>query len=207
MQLTKSQLLNIINNNQCIGRGTYGKIYVLDDNTLFKFYYKDLITFYSEQTIEALEKELEILKEVYSLREIDKMQELNTKLNRINSSKANLSLQSVTLEGILIGVTMNYFKEYDSLYNVYPTLTNDQKIQVLNKVREIILSLIENNIYPRDIHEKNILIRKKDLDIKLIDLDDSLTRCEEPEYIETHQYIKNMVFDNESSMIRRLKLR
>lgn len=207
MQLTKNQLLNIINNNQCIGRGTYGKLYVLDDNTLFKFYYKDLIIFYSEQTIESLEKELDILKEVYSLREIDKIQELNTKLNKINSSKANLSLQSVTLEGILIGVTMNYFKEYDSLYNVYPTLTNEQKILVLNKVREIILSLIENNIYPRDIHEKNILIRKKDLDIKLIDLDDSLTRCEEPEYIETHKYIKNMVFDNESSMIRRLKLR
>lgn len=182
MELTKNQLLNIINNNQCIGGGTYGKLYLLDNKTLLKFYYKDFIEFFMDPSIESLESILDIYR---SIDRSDSIKQLSTKLNKINQSKSNLELETVTIEGILIGVKMTYLKEYDSLYNVYPTLTNEQKILVLNKVREIILSLIENNIYPRDIHEKNFLIRKKDLDIKLIDLDDSLTRCEEPEYIET----------------------
>ena len=57
--------------------------------------------------------------------------------------------------------------------------------------------LYKNGIIPRDIKEDNILVRKNDLDVKLIDLDDQ-------DYLQEYSYIRKDAAEAFEKMKKRL---
>ncbi|HPE14652.1 MAG TPA: hypothetical protein PLT65_02310 [Bacilli bacterium] len=67
--------------------------------------------------------------------------------------------------------------------------------------------LISSNIYPQDVKENNILLRKRDLDVKFIDLDDDETRYEQKEYIEKFPHVLRTPLTQFDDMCKRLTRR
>ena len=49
LELTIKQLQSIVADNEVIGQGTYGRVFKLDDNTLFKFKYKEFFDDFEEE--------------------------------------------------------------------------------------------------------------------------------------------------------------
>lgn len=71
-----------------------------------------------------------------------------------------------------IGIFMNYYKEYSSLYKLINNDMNvDKKILLLTKFINALKNMHDNNLIHGDIHLGNILTDFKD--IKIIDLDES----------------------------------
>ena len=85
---------------------------------------------------------------------------------------------------------MTWYKEYDTLYNVFDNLSCSEKIKVLKRTKELFIELMDNDIYPTDICEDNILVNPKTLDVKMIDLDDPLTIIEDRETAEFISYTR-----------------
>lgn len=65
--------------------------------------------------------------------------------------------------------------------------------------------MYKHGIIPRDIKEDNIMVRREDLDVKLIDLDDTETRYENEEYLEEFPYIKQEAIRTFENMKKRLE--
>lgn len=80
---------------------------------------------------------------------------------------------------------------------------NEQKL-ILDKSASLLADLYKNGIIPRDIKEDNILVRKNDLDVKLIDLDDIETRYENQDYLQEYSYIRKDAAEAFEKMKKRL---
>lgn len=80
---------------------------------------------------------------------------------------------------------------------------NEQKL-ILDKSASLLADLYKNGIIPRDIKEDNILVRKNDLDVKLIDLDDNETRYEDQDYLQEYSYIRKDAAEAFEKMKKRL---
>lgn len=69
-----------------------------------------------------------------------------------------------------IGITMKYFKNYvsiDMLDKLDNVDMNSVLITLINNIKE----LTDNNIYPTDLNDKNILVLPETSDVQIIDLD------------------------------------
>lgn len=166
---------------ESLKKGSYGNIVEYSDDTLLKLYH--------DRHYELRHESVEELQEVHD----EELKILEQKLEVLKNTKvSDLYKGVVESKDCVVGVIMTYYKDYQSLYEVINTLNRKEKIKILKKVRNVFNNLIENGCYPLDLSLGNIMIRKRDLDVKIIDLDDLLTQYK---FELNEDYMK---FENES---------
>jgi hypothetical protein len=212
IEISKEKLIELLSNkNKYCGYGAYGILVEYDEETLIKIHYKDIFNTYTNLDIKTLVEEINILLEVekdmteFDSKFISKLQQLKKIHKALKKTKSNALIKHiVTCDGYPIGVLLNNYKNYLNLSQVYKNLNNDEKIEVLKRIKELMFDLLENNIFPADIKENNILINPNNLDIKLIDLDGHETRVETKTYIQKYPHIKSYCIKKFEQMSIRL---
>ena len=147
--------------------GSYGKIIEYSNDTLLKLYtekYYEIRNSSIDELMRNNEKELVQIKKKKDILDKTVMSDL---------------LKGIVLtENCFVGVMLTYYKDYKTLAELQNELTKDDKAFILYKLKNIMNNLMENGCYATDLRDENIMIRKSDLDVKIIDLDDVLTQYE-----------------------------
>lgn len=131
-----------------------------------------------------------------------KLSELN-RLTKTNS--LNLITGVLSYKGLLVGIQMNYLKDYITLKEI-STRVEDSKLDIyLNKVYELICDLLMENIVPTDVKEDNILVNEKTKEVVLIDLDGIETIYGPDNYLMDFPYNLDIINNNFDKMVNRLK--
>ncbi len=205
LNLSSTELSNIINNNEFIGNGSYGLVVKLNDEYLFKFNYKDFIdAFGVDDNRFNLHKLGDITKIITDRKEVNQIVYGNTEKTQVKMIKLAISkqkkLQHTTLtQGLVyvddfcVGYILKNHKDMISLYQ-YQKENNISFAEIeiiLDKIKISMKEMIKNYIYLTDFTTHNILYNPDTQELKIIDFEDSLT-C----------YIRRNAFD-EKTMLER----
>ena len=209
IEISKDKFLSYLLNPNPIFQGQFGKI-VLENNKLYKIYYRDFMKTYINKDEDFLDDEVNGLLEIEKLTNFElrvPYKKLN-ELNRLARTKsASLITGVLSYKGLLVGIQMNYFKDYTTLKEI-STRVEDSKLDIyLNKVYELICDLLMENIVPTDVKEDNILVNEETNDVALIDLDGIETIYGPDNYLIDFPYNLDIINNNFDKMVNRLKIK
>ena len=152
---------------ESLKKGSYGNVVEYSDDTLLKLYY--------DRHYEMRDKSIPV--QVIQSRHDTELKEIEQKIDTLkNTEMSDLYKGIVECNGCIVGVIMTYYKEYQSLFEIKDSLTEDEKLIISKKAKVIFNNLVQNGCYPLDLSQSNIMVRKSDLDVKIIDLDDIFTQ-------------------------------
>ena len=209
IEISKDKFLSYLLNPNPIFQGQFGKI-VLDNNKLYKIYYRDFIKTYINKDECFLADEVNSLLEIEKLTNFelrDPYKKLN-ELNRLARTKlASLITGVLSYNGLLVGIQMNYLKNYTTLKEISTRVEDSKLVIYLNKVYELVYDLLKENIVPTDVKEDNILVNEETNDVVLIDLDGSETIYGPDNYLIDFPYNLDIINNNFDKMVNRLKIK
>ena len=209
IEISKDKFLSYLLNPNPIFQGQFGKI-VLDNNKLYKIYYRDFIKTYINKDECFLDDEVNSLLEIEKLTNFelrDPYKKLN-ELNRLARTKsASLITGVLSYKGLLVGIQMNYLKNYTTLKEISTRVEDSKLVIYLNKVYELVCNLLMENIVPTDVKEDNILVNEETKDVVLIDLDGSETIYGPDNYLIDFPYNLDIIINNFDKMVNRLKIK
>ncbi len=211
IKLYPQDITNLMKNtNNIINIDTDGIIIKYNEDTLIKLYYKNFFNALLNPTPQTLITELDTRKKIEAFLTKNKgikplLKEIQEKIIALNKTKEQGLIKGIiTCTNYPVGILLTNYKDYEPLNNIKDTLTKKELQIVLTTVKYLINNLTENNIYPETINEKNIIVRKKDLDVKLINLDTKDTRIETETYINKFPHIPRNVEKNYQEMKKRI---
>lgn len=211
IKLYPQDITNLMKNtNNIINIDTDGIIIKYNEDTLIKLYYKNFFNALLNPTPQTLITELDTRKKIEAFLTKNKgikplLKEIQEKIIALNKTKEQGLIKGIiTCTNYPVGILLTNYKDYEPLNNIKDTLTKKELQIVLTTVKYLINDLTENNIYPETINEKNIIVRKKDLDVKLINLDTKDTRIETETYINKFPHIPRNVEKNYQEMKKRI---
>lgn len=209
IEISKDKFLSYLLNPNPIFQGQFGKI-VLDNNKLYKIYYRDFIKTYINKDECFLDDEVNSLLEIEKLTNFElrnPYKKLN-ELNRLARTKSDSLITGVlSYNGLLVGIQMNYLKNYITLKEISTRVEDSKLVIYLNKVYELVYDLLKENIVPTDVKEYNILINEETNDVVLIDLDGSETIYGPDNYLIDFPYNLDIINNNFDKMVNRLKIK
>ena len=209
IEISKDKFLSYLLNPNPIFQGQFGKI-VLDNNKLYKIYYRDFIKTYINKDECFLDDEVNSLLEIEKLTNFElrnPYKKLN-ELNRLARTKSpNLITGVLSYNGLLVGIQMNYLKNYTTLKEISTRVEDSKLVIYLNKVYELVYDLLKENIVPTDVKEDNILVNEETNDVVLIDLDGSETIYGPDNYLIDFPYNLDIINNNFDKMLNRLKIK
>lgn len=209
IEISKDKFLSYLLNPNPIFQGQFGKI-VLDNNKLYKIYYRDFIKTYINKDECLLDDEVNSLLEIEKLTNFelrDPYKKLN-ELNRLARTKSTSLITGVlSYNGLLVGIQMNYLKNYTTLKEISTRVEDSKLVIYLNKVYELVYDLLKENIVPTDVKEDNILVNEETKDVVLIDLDGSETIYGPDNYLIDFPYNLDIINNNFDKMVNRLKIK
>ena len=177
---------------------------------LYKIYYRDFIKTYINKDECFLDDEVNSLLGIEKLTNFelrDPYKKLN-ELNRLARTKsASLITGVLSYNGLLVGIQMNYLKNYTTLKEISTRIEDSKLVIYLNKVYELVCNLLMENIVPTDVKEDNILINEETNDVVLIDLDGSETIYGPDNYLIDFPYNLDIINNNFDKMVNRLKIK
>ena len=176
-----------------------------------KIYYKDIFETYNSRNIAKIDEEInnriEVENQMIKMKILDKkrIQIIEEKIQQLQQTQSRTLIKGTAIyQGYPIGVFLENYKGYDKLGTVFLDLHKNEQKLILDKSASLLADLYKNGIIPRDIKEDNILVRKNDLDVKLIDLDDIETRYEDQDYLQEYPYIRKDAVEAFEKMKKRL---
>ena len=209
IEISKDKFLSYLLNPNPIFQGQFGKI-VLDNNKLYKIYYRDFIKTYINKDECFLDDEVNSLLEIEKLTNFE-LRNPYKKLNELNrlarTKSASLITGVLSYKGLLVGIQMNYLKNYITLKEISTRVEDSKLVIYLNKVYELVCNLLMENIVPTDVKEDNILINEETKDVVLIDLDGSETIYGPDNYLIDFPYNLDIINNNFDKMVNRLKIK
>lgn len=209
IEISKDKFLSYLLNPNPIFQGQFGKI-VLDNNKLYKIYYRDFIKTYINKDECFLDDEVNSLLEIEKLTNFElrnPYKKLN-ELNRLAGTKSpNLITGVLSYNGLLVGIQMNYLKNYITLKEISTRVEDSKLVIYLNKVYELVCNLLMENIVPTDVKEDNILVNEETNDVVLIDLDGSETIYGPDNYLIDFPYNLDIINNNFDKMVNHLKIK
>ena len=195
ININKEQLINLLLNKNYFSKGSKG-ILTLKNDKLSNIYFNDFINTYYKNNQNLLDDEVKSLR---IKKNISKNPKRKFKvLKRLSDTKSNnLITGLLSYKGILVGIEMNYLKDYITLEKALSTIPYSKFNEFVDicykKCEELIDDLLKQGIIPYDIHEENILVNMNTNDFQLIDLDDESTKYMSKKYVLKHSYICNEI--------------
>ena len=209
IEISKDKFLSYLLNPNPIFQGQFGKI-LLDNNKLYKIYYRDFIKTYINKDECFLDDEVNSLLEIEKLTNFE-LRNPYKKLNELNrlarTKSASLITGVLSYNGLLVGIQMNYLKNYTTLKEISTRVEDSKLVIYLNKVYELVCNLLMENIVPTDVKEDNILVNEETNDVVLIDLDGSETIYGPDNYLIDFPYNLDIINNNFDKMVNRLKIK
>lgn len=209
IEISKDKFLSYLLNPNPIFQGQFGKI-VLDNNKLYKIYYRDFIKTYINKDECFLDDEVNSLLEIEKLTNFE-LRNPYKKLNELNrlarTKSASLITGVLSYKGLLVGIQMNYLKNYTTLKEISTRVEDSKLVIYLNKVYELVCNLLMENIVLTDVKEDNILVNEETNDVVLIDLDGSETIYGPDNYLIDFPYNLDIINNNFDKMVNRLKIK
>ena len=206
VELTKQQLLYLLNNKNSFNQGQFGVLTLIGDK-VYKIHYKQLIDTYFSGDANDLDREIE---QLLSVEKILNSGKYNPEKNAENFQRLEKTRMKDIITGVLsyngvyVGIEMNYFEQYKSFANIAKKMDDKTLEDCLKYISELINDLLENNIVPKDIKEDNILIDPTNFDIKIIDLDGAETVYGPENYVEEYPYTRRIVMNRYEEMRNRI---
>lgn len=198
IEISKDKFLSYLLNPNPIFQGQFGKI-VLDNNKLYKIYYRDFIKTYINKDECFLDDEVNSLLEIEKLTNFE-LRNPYKKLNELNRLARTKSPNLIT--GVL-----SYNKNYTTLKEISTRVEDSKLVIYLNKVYELVCNLLMENIVPTDVKEDNILVNEETNNVVLIDLDGSETIYGPDNYLIDFPYNLDIINNNFDKMVNRLKIK
>jgi len=194
------------NDSEEVGKGAFGLLKKYDESTLIKLYYKIFLQSYhnlNSKTFDGI-KSWHVRHDVLRLFtcSLDHLQQLYESLQKTESS--SLIKGVVLYDESLIAVLLEHYVGYENLGKVFSHLYEYERLFVLERAKFLIDDLMDNNIFPSDIQENNIVINPKNLDVKIIDLDGRDVRLVNDEYLEKHPDFRSKCFERYHHMEKKL---
>lgn len=193
LKLLPKDLSQIVAEKEVVGFGCYGIIYKLDENTLFKFNYKEFIACFKQEDRKIDWKKLGDISEIVAAyKEIGGDNLIKEKMTKLISKQENVKLTKLTkgmvfVQDYCVGFLLHYHKDMCNLYDYLKThnLSEKDKEIIAKSTRSAVMELLDNDIYTSDLTTKNILYKPSTNEIQLIDFEDVMTSCREnaPKYL------------------------
>ncbi len=213
-ELSREEINYFLRREEVVGQGVYGIVLPYNDELVIKLYYKDFIDGYIDRNIDTFEnnilRNIEVEKIMFESKMIDnrKLEMLVNNFSKLKITKCGDLIQGiVTYKEYPIGILLRNYVCYNKLSDIYNHLLKVDLEWIFGEIKRLLNDLEEYGIYPGDIKEDNVLVKKDGniFDVKIIDLDDVCTRYEEWEYVNDHPHIKKRVIESYNEMKRRLK--
>ena len=206
IEINKEQFLNLPLNPEPFSQGQFGIISLINGK-LYKIYYKDFIGTYLKKDESKLDFEVNSWLEEERITNFG----LKNPIKKLNELKRLLKTKSydlvtgvISYKGLLVGIEMNYYKDYIPLAEASKLVSNKELDKYLNECCNLIADLMSHDIVPGDIKEDNILANTMTGDVVLIDLDGNKTTYGPKNYVKDYPYTKKNVEREFSEMVHRL---
>ena len=207
IEISKDEFLGYLLNPNPFFQGQFGKI-ILDDDKLYKIYYRDFIKTYINKDKDFLDNEVNSLLEIEKLTNFglrDPYKKINDLSRLLATKSSNLITGVLSYNGLLVGIQMNYLKDYITLKEISLRVKDSQLDIYLNKAYELVCDLLMDNIVPTDVKDNNILVNEETKDVALIDLDGIETIYGPDNYLIDFPYNLDIINNNFDKMVNRLK--
>lgn len=204
VNLYPQDIINLMKNkDNIINIDTDGIIIKYDEETLIKLYYKKFFNTFLNPTPKTLIDDLDTNKNIEEfLIQNGKiitplLKEIKDKVIALEQTEAKDLIKGIiTCTDYPVGIIIANYKDYEPLNDIKDSLNNKELKKILTTIKYLINNLMENNLYPEALNERNIIVRKSDLDVKLIGLDTRSTRLETENYISSYPHIPKNVLKN-----------
>lgn len=199
LDLSQTELIKIVKENQLIGKGSYGLIFKLNEETLFKFKYKDFIDDFKVKNNSIQIRELQdISKTLNRIKETNKNmqkfgfanqdEEIKKLINAQNNIKRTILTQGIVfVDDVCVGYLLCNHKNMVNLFDYLEKnkASEEDRNQIFKNIKNAVEELNKNNIFMRDLTTKNVMLNPKTKDIQIIDFEDVCTSVREdrPEYL------------------------
>lgn len=188
-------LQSICANKEIVGQGSYGIVYKLDDNTLFKFNYKDFIDCFEvkgnkidTRSLGDISSELDGRKEIESIVYKDKERYELQAIRKACSKQTQMKLNTLTqglvfCNGYCIGYLLHNHKNMVNLYDyvIQNGMSETETEIILLGIQNAVQELMLHNIYHYDLTTRNILMNPETKDVQIIDFEDQLRVYDAPD--------------------------
>ena len=186
VDLTSKDIIDIFSSNERVGMGSHGIVFKYDEDTLFKFKYKEFIDCfpvvdgaYNFDSIGDIAEEVKTRKYVQgimykgeeSMADRD-MKSLMAKQKWLR--KNSLPQGMVYVDGYCVGYILKHHKDMVNLYDYLQnhTLEDTRAHQIITQVGDSVRELIGSAIYHDDFTARNIMYNPQTGTTELIDFED-----------------------------------
>lgn len=191
IRLTVEELINIINNNEYIGMGSYGLVVKFNSDYLFKFNYKEFIECFKTDGNKislVLENPAKIFKEIEIRKNINKFMNGKQEPLRVQNIKMLMAKQkyvtrTIFTQGLVyindycVGYLLKHHKNMINLFDYIKNNSVSIKEQqaILSNIKMAMLELLDNGIYLNDFTMRNMMYNPQTKEVQFIDFEDSLS--------------------------------
>lgn len=185
IHVNKDELFFLLYGLKIVASGGNGRIFQYNDRTLAKIYLSFLGESYKEFDVEEMISKISmwcsedrLMKVIYPDYETTSERIFRIAKRLKNTSCSDLIqgaifYQDFAMASLLLDYTKEGYVVYKKICKEYG---REENSEILNKTQEKVMELMNECIYPRDIKFGNVMVRPKDLDVRLIDLDDGYTK-------------------------------
>ena len=189
LDLSVKKLIKIVATNEIVGKGSFGIVYKLDNDTLFKFNFRLFLNYFEYKDGKINFRKLSDISEIikclkeddspfqrYNNETIEKLIGLQDKIHL-----TKLTQGMVYIDGFCVGYLLHYHKDMTSLFDYLKGKNgnSEERLKIFQNLKNAVQELYDNNIFLEDLSSHNILINPKTCEIQLIDFEDLLTSVRE----------------------------
>lgn len=193
LDIDAEKLIDIVNNNEIVGKGFYGIVYKLNDDELFKFKYKEFIQdFAIENGVYQLRKLLDVSHTIRAikaanktLRDVCHIENPNEGIEALIALQDKIKLTKLTkglvfVDDVCVGYLLHYHKNMVNIFDYCKdhTISDNSRKQITENIKKVAKELFDNGIFP-GLTAANTLINPKTNEVQLVDFEDEMTLLRE----------------------------
>ena len=206
VDLTSKDIIDIFSSNERVGMGSRGIVFKYDDDTLFKFKYKEFIDCFPVEdgvikldSIGDISEEIKLRKYVQGIMYKGEESRADRDMKALMSKqkwlrKNSLPQAMVYVDGYCVGYILKHHKNMVNLYDYLQghTLPTERAHQIVTQVGESVRELMGSAIYHDDFTARNIMYNPDTGATEIIDFEDCVRSYDETNYRAGESFMRDV---------------